>query len=61
MNFLFTHTYIYIQASTDYILAFGCFPPPTQWTKNKQCYHWDYEVHNSVFIEGSGFASQPIP
>lgn len=32
-----------------------------QCTKNKQCYQWDHKVHHSVFIEGNGFASQPIP
>lgn len=42
-----------------YILALEAFS--IQWTKNKQCYHWDHKVHNSVFIEGNGFASQPIP
>ena len=50
---LYTHTHTTLYFS---LKAFSI-----QWTKNKQCYHWDHTVHNLVLIEGNGFASQPIP
>lgn len=56
MSFLFTHTH-----TTLNIIYFPLKAFSIQWTKNKQCYHWDHKVHNLVFIEGNGFASQPIP